>query len=80
MTQLTEKKVEDKGDLGLEANEANLKAVIEIKSIILIIIERKRIIMIGIDQEEKKVIPALHQKVEKEIFLMILNRCKNQLK
>ncbi len=77
MTQLTEKKVEDKGDLGLEANEANLKAVIEIKSIILIIIERKRIIMIGIDQEEKKVIPALHQKVEKEIFLMILNRCKN---
>lgn len=76
MTQLTGKKVEDKGDLDLEAD---LKAVIviEIKSIILIIIERKRITMIDIDQEEKKVIRALHQKVEKEIFQMILNKCRN---
>lgn len=79
MTQLTGKKVEDKGDLDLEADEADLKAVIviEIKSIILIIIERKRITMIDIDQEEKKVIRALHQKVEKEIFQMILNKCRN---
>lgn len=77
MTQLIEKKVEEIEDLDLEADEANLKAVIEIKSIILIIIERKRIIMIGIGQEDKKVIQALHLKVDKEIFPMILNKCKN---